>query len=261
MPSTENPTLLLIQREITELEQREKELREAKTKICDVNGNNNTIPLTNGNYKNDNDSNFTNSRPVLIRAQSTSTLNINPSHVDFRKFNINGSSKGLMQRFINSRGKLVPKNTINLNNAIQTKPTWSIPDVTDAMRIVPTSEPLKRERRGYVPVQERMKKELQDIYNRELELKAERRKSQPDFISLYEDTEPEPKTTLRAAKSMAQLYDPADYPEETVSAPSSLKPARSLAELCDAADEELPTPSNLIAQWEQIIKKNQQART
>lgn len=258
MPSTENPTLLLIQREISEVEQREKELREAKNKTCDENGNNNTTPLTNGNCKNGNDLNFTNSRPVLMRAQSTSTLNINQN--GYRKLNLNGNSKGMMQRFINSRGKLVPKSATN-SNALPSKQTWNIPDIVDAMRIVPTKEPLKRERKGYVPVQERMKKELQDIYNRELELKAERRKSQPDFMSLYDGAEPEPKSNLRAAKSMAQLYDPDDYPEETVSAPPSLKPARSLAELCDATEEELPTPSSLIAQWEQIIQKNQQART
>lgn len=115
-----------------------------------------------------------------------------------------------------------------------------------------------------------MRKEVQEYTERERQLRSERRKSQPDLMAVLdveESPKPEKRTVplLRSAKSVTQLFDPDELPEDTASAPSSLKPARSLADLLDIDDDDslvqTPGTHSLILQFEKMNQKNGQHRT
>lgn len=247
MPSTENATLQRIQQEINESIQREKELRRGYSIA-----NGETTSESNG-------VNGYTTKPILQRAQSAQALNSHePQTNGFRRFTPNPNSKGMMQRFIKSRGKL----TLSPLQTTSPPSPWTNGDVVEPARV--TVEPGKRIRNGYVPVEQRMKQEVIEYRQRESELRSERRKSQPDLMALLDVVEsPRPERRgMRAAKSVTQLYDPDELPEDTVSAPSSLKPARSLAQLIDAPEEAIETPGthSLILQFERINQKNGQAR-
>lgn len=290
--SSEISTLERIQKEISEEVEREQELRRLQSQLSSHNGT--TNGLTNGIHKttpsNGDD------HPIdpikddlavrtLKRAQSQSNLNGDSNGISgsLNGTPINGSTngsssklvvghssrlftpsphgKGVMHRFLKTRGKLNALTNFN-NNNIPAKKSWEIPEFKEPTRV--TIDPSKCVRRGFVSIEERMKKEFVEMHRRELELRKERRKSQPEFMSLCDDVEEgDVESPLRAARSMAQLYVPEDSPEvmDTSSAPGSLKPARSLAELCDVDDgEELLSPSTLISKFETIIKKNKQTR-
>lgn len=247
MPSTENATLQRIQQEIRENVQREEELRKGYSQL---NGNNGFH--INGSVV----------KPTLIRAQSTSVLNEPelPAKNGFRRFTQNPQVKGVMHRFIKSRGKLnlssIQTNGSN-NHYIAPAAPWISAEVIEPAKI--TMEPGKCVRKGYVPIQERMKQELQEYSEREKELRNERKKSQPNLLALLDDVEsplPE-RRLLKGARSMSQLYDSEELPEDTVSAPSSLKPARSLAQLIDGEEAvEVPGTHSLILQFENLSQRN-----
>lgn len=266
MPSTENATLQRIQREISDVMEREKELRNVYTHENGNSNNNNNEHETNNNVTRPKSP----VRPVLQQSKSMTALNgigINGTKNGVRLFAQNPATKGVMHKFIKARGKLTtvsgfqptPSQIEQLQQHRQQ--TWNIPDAIDPPKV---TEPGQCVRKGYVPVQVRMQKELEDIHHREMELRSERRKSHPDYSDddLENDT-PQLETTLKPARSMAQLYDVDDYRNEFNSTPTRLKQARSLAELCDANEEELGTPGShsLIMKWEEMIQKNQQERS
>lgn len=249
MPTTENATLQRIQQEINESIQREKELRRCYSQINGTtNGNGDCEPKT-----------------VLQRAQSTSELSSTngdrrPSN-GFRRFVPNPQAKGVMQKFLKSRGKLS-----TLRSDPSSAPvSWTNGDVVEPPRV--TVEPGKKIRNGYVPVEERMRKEVQDYQMRESELRSERKKSQPNLMALLdleaESPKPERRApAMRSAKSVTQLFDPDELPEDTASAPSSLRPARSLADLLDEPGESVEAPGthSLILRFEKMKQKNGQYR-
>lgn len=250
MPSTENATLQRIQQEIKESVEREEELRKGYSQL---NGNSNGVNVNGSSVK-----------PMLVRAQSTSVLNEPelPAKNGFRRFTPNPGVKGVMHKFIKSRGRL-STTTIQTNgngyHAPPPTPSWNTPDeIIEPAKI--TVEPSKCIRKGYIPIQERMRQELQEYSAREKELRNERKKSQPNLIALLDaiETSPPPeRRLLKGARSMSQLYDAAEeLPEDTVSAPSSLKPARSLAQLIDAEEAvEVPGTHSLILQFENLSQQ------
>lgn len=239
---TGNATLLKIQQEINEVAQRENELRSVHENI-------------NGDTTN----------PRLLQ-RTTSTPAIPTSNgVNTRRYIPNTNTKGVMQKFFKMRGKI---NTVTaLNNSIQPEPksAWLPPlevvTTPPSKALIPQDKPL---RKGFIPIQDRIKSELRELKNREDELRSERRKSQPDLMAALSIEEDEnisrsPSPTigkLRPARSLSHLLDE-EYSLEINSAPSSLKPARSLAQLCDAADEEIESPKSLIQQWESRIREAQ----
>lgn len=247
MPSTENATLQRIQQEIKESVQREEELRKGYSHL---NGNNGVH--VNGSAM----------KPMLVRAQSTSVLNEPelPAKNGFRRFTPNPHAKGVMHKFIKSRGKLnisTIQNNNNNNNHTPLIPWNGATEIIEPAKI--TVDPGKCIRKGYVPIEQRMRQELQEYSEREKELRNERKKSQPNlmaFLDAIESPQP-PRRLLKGARSMSQLYDPEELPEDTVSAPSSLKPARSLAQLIDGEEAvEVPGTLSLILQFENLNQRN-----
>lgn len=248
MPSTENATLQRIQQEIKESVEREEELRKGYSQL---NGNNGVHV------------NGSSAKPMLIRAQSTSVLNEPelPAKNGFRRFTPNPGVKGVMHKFIKSRGRLSLSSIHTNGNGYHAPPPapWNGTDeVIEPAKI--TVDPGKCIRKGFIPIQERMRQELQEYSEREKELRNERKKSQPNLMTLLDaiDTSPPPeRRLLKGARSMSQLYDAEDLPEDTVSAPSSLKPARSLAQLIDAEEAvEVPGTHSLILQFENLSQRN-----
>lgn len=150
MPTTENATVQRIQQEIRENVQREKELR---TGYSQLNGNSHSFTNNyNNNDKSENMNGYSanNNKPVLQRAQSTSTLSVaaEPQKNGFRRFTPNQNAKGVMQRFIKSRGKL---NITSIQANGRSANSWTNGDaMIEPARV--TVEPGKRIRNGYVPV-------------------------------------------------------------------------------------------------------------
>lgn len=247
MPSTENATLQRIQQEIKESVEREEELRKGYSQL-----NGNGVQL-----------NGSGGKPTLVRAQSTSVLSepeLPSVKNGFRRFAPNPNVRGVMHKFIKSRGKL-NLSSIQTNGNGYHHPPISNPWNGNSEPAKITVEPGKCIRKGYVPIEQRMKQELQEYSERERELRNERKKSQPNLMALLDAIESPPVErrlpTLKGARSMSQLYDAEELPEDTVSAPSSLKPARSLAQLIDAEEtvEVLGTHS-LILQFESLSQRN-----
>ncbi|XP_022913361.1 uncharacterized protein [Onthophagus taurus] len=281
MPTTENATLQRIQKEISEVIEREKELRSLQ--------NGNTTNLNNKSDESDHENQVEKvdtppeTRPILQHSKSlgaysfsnnSNGINNSNNNTALRKFTQNPAAKGVMHKFIKSRGKLTaaslmgsqsasssPSNSsapiLNPNSQAQ---IWNIPDSFEPPKILDPSQCI---RKGFIPFEEKLKKELEDLHMREMELRSERRKSQPDFSSLVE-IEPPPllaEVGMKKARSMAQLYNPEEYNSLSPGA-SNLKAARSLAALCDTNEEELDAPGShfLINQFEEMIQKNQGVR-
>lgn len=252
MPSTNGATLELIQREISEVAQREKELKEIYSRSTSVNNNNhittNDVEIHN-HYK-----------APLTRATSMSALmngnNSTISQNGGRLFTQNTLNKGVMHRFIKSRGKIGNLSLTTTKNQ-SSHSSWTSVDVVEPEKpIVPVG---MQPRNGFIPVDERIKREFQEMQKRESELLLERQKSQPDLLALLNSTSPEPeRKSLQSARSISQLSD-FDVYDESNSQPSSLKAARSLADLCDVDNEEMQPPGSLtlIKQWENLIQQNQ----
>lgn len=258
MSSPTLSTLDRIQLEIKESIQREKELKNIYSHgKPDTNSQQENLPkqlkeppvteVCNGHTSptNKNSKNESKTLPVTT-APSKPTMN------GFRRFTQNASAKGMMHKFLKSRGKLT-KSSINTN---PTQSNW----ISDAafkpakMTVEKGSKPL---RNGFVPAEEKMKRELQEFHQREMELREERKKSQPNLMAalqLEEENEFENmgmspwNSGLKPAKSMANLYSNSDegFEDNSSSTGGSLKPARSLAELCDLSDEEGGLPGKYI---------------
>lgn len=241
MPSTNEATLELIQREISEVVQREKELKEKYLQS----------ELRNGGEKNG-DTVPTNGELVNKEQPSNSIKKSN------RLFTQNAATKGVMQRFIKSKGKLNLMSP-GANNPIAS-PTQPFTNFVnfEVYEVTPVISTGMQTRNGFVPVNERIKQELSEIERRESELRSERRKSQPDMM-LYVESELEEfdRTDFQTTRSISQV----DYgrTKESVSSNTNLKPAKSLADLCNLEDEEVELPGSLslIQQWENIIQRNQ----
>ncbi|XP_055592764.1 uncharacterized protein LOC129744315 [Uranotaenia lowii] len=268
---------------------------------------------------------------ALTRARSTPQLfQISPSN---RRFNVNPNQRGIMQKFIASRGRLnkmqsTPTTTpngsagaainnngmgsngnlsvfgtgtgqINTDYAIKHEQHVSSIELRHSNLMIPPtaiSAPptIERDsngkpiRRGYVPVEEKIQKELRDLKSRESELKRLRKHrvaSQSDLLE-YQDCNSDSgeelsdeghaedhifplSRKLRSAKSIGELCDALTSsslsPRETPSPQfdnrsriGGMRPAMSLAQLCDLDPEEAPSSHKLIAQWENIIQQKQQ---
>lgn len=231
--------------------------------------------MTNGNHQ-----------PTMIRALSTSHLSINsqlkPVNGFSRRFTPNNTAqKGIMQRFIASKGRLnMPALNNNTAAPVATKQTFAAPPILSPVAVSKLPEG-KLVRKGFVPVEEKIQKELKDLKDREQELKKFRKKNttyQLDFNSIdssdkEEDSEsdddiPLPEK-LKAAKSIGEMYEalgescsPSPPNASGPDSYSSLKPAKSLAELCDLGPEDeglAPSSTKLIAKWESLIQQKQES--
>lgn len=161
----------------------------------------------------------------------------------FRKFIPHNGSKGVMQKFIKSRGRL---GVTSLKKTQEVNDVWYNDTILDPPKINP--EKGKPVRKGYIPAEEKIERELTEFQQREEELRKIRWQSQPDLMAALEKEEQEESEwvnslkdykTIKHTKSTANLYQTDDdVRSQDSSAPSSLKPARSLAELCDLSDEE-----------------------
>lgn len=256
----------------------------------------------------------------LTRARSTPQLfQISPN----RRFNPNPNQRGIMQKFIASRGrlnKLQPSAAVGATNGHVSSATsntslsansshaikqdqqrspieLSRPHIMLPPTAISTPPVIERDsngrpiRRGYIPVEEKIQKELRDLKNRESELKRLRKQkrvaSQSDLLELNygsdsgEDLSDEDSAVsnvyplsrkLRSTKSIGELCEaltnaslsPRDTPSpQFESRPrcgngGGMRPAMSLAQLCDLGPEEAPSSHKLIAQWENLIQQKQQ---
>jgi hypothetical protein len=146
---------------------------------------------------------------VLTRAVSTPQLFQNSPA---RKFNFAPAQKGIMERFISSRGKLVTSQQNGFQNNLvspidygQNKAPFLTPPskiALDTLQRSPAAierdEKGKPIRRGFVPVEEKIQKELRDLRNRETELKMIRKQkfggsktNLLDYDESYESNEDE----------------------------------------------------------------------
>ncbi|XP_039961995.1 uncharacterized protein LOC120775740 isoform X2 [Bactrocera tryoni] len=237
-----------------------------------------------------------------------------------RIFAFNPANKGVMQRFIASRGKLQPSNNnttanqiilnpktanVLLNNNISTSSITPPTVVSSALHPAMTPEALtppiiiptvtmtppqiERDaegrviRRGYVPAEVKIQKEIKDLQAREHELKK-RNKFRQSTSDLLESIENDNEQTddedsevehclgprqLRSAKSVTEIsystsLNNSISPRATPSPDYDLKkngggtmrPAMSLAQLCDLTPEEAPSSHRLIVEWENRIQMN-----
>lgn len=244
---------------------------------------------------------------ALTRARSTPQLfQISPN----RRFNVNPNQRGLMQKFIASRGRLskLAANNNNVNNNISAATANSNLMVKPEQHVIPielnrthiilpptaiTTPPVierdsngKPIRRGYVPVEEKIQKELRDLKNRESELKRLRKQnrvaSQSDLLELKYESDSGGELSdedniemtvypssrkLRSTKSIGELCEALAHsslsPRETPSPQfenrqRGMRPAMSLAQLCDLDPQEAPSSHKLIAKWETLIQQKQQ---
>uniref|UniRef100_A0A1A9VZ78 A-kinase anchor protein 2 C-terminal domain-containing protein n=1 Tax=Glossina brevipalpis TaxID=37001 RepID=A0A1A9VZ78_9MUSC len=132
-------------------------------------------------------------------------------------------------------------------------------------------------RPGYVPVELKIQRELQDLKSRETELKKIRkiRQSTSDLLDSIDNENVETDDDdsevehcygpgkLRAAKSIGDMCDSSpsasplpDFDKQRVRSINGMRPAMSLAQLCDLNPEEAPSSRGLIAQWESLIQQN-----
>lgn len=274
-----------------------------------TNNNNNNIVINEKKYIRPNGYTSIPSPPpqkILTRTVSTPQI-FTPA----RRITFGPASKGLMQRFIATRGKIALNNAAangnggggnvvaNGNNgnvpSSQTNnpsaPMISdfaragtyIPPVTITPPIIERDADGKPIRRGYIPVEEKIQKELKDLKSRESELKKIRkiRQSTPDLLDSIENEDLESDEDsdvehcygpgkLRSAKSIGELCDSSNNSLSPRATPSpdfegkhlynrggGMRPAMSLAQLCDLDPQETPSSSHqLIAKWESLIQQN-----
>lgn len=243
MPSTKDATLELIQREINEVTERENELR------ANYNRSNSAFEITKSNGV------CNGAKPPLDRAKSVSCIT-NGSKNGSRLFTQKSPVKGVMHRFIKSRGKMNAFTNSSINQT--PSPTWTDLEVIQPAKVAPGVQP----RNGFVPVEEKIRREFHDMEKRERELRLEREKSHPDLLASFNSSSsPEPeRKSLRSTVSVLQLNEFDSYDRETSFA--SLKGAKSLSDLCDIDNEEEVPPGSgsLIKQWEKLIMKNQKLK-
>lgn len=292
-----------IQREIIEVTEREREFKEGHFRINRLLSES-TIDVNHQNGHVNGDSDLKPPKQ-LNRAVSTSQLlgpispspPVTPSLLTTngytRRFTPQTGTKGIMQRFIANKGKLPNSNQLS-NGGGQLPMTPTTPMMVAPPLVFPTSPVIapvvttppiisrtpegKPVRKGYVPVEEKIQRELQDMKDREHELKKMRKKQKPFDLELSdvetssesEDEEIPMPGKLKATKSIGELYEALN---EELRSPSprnssgqesigSLKPAKSLAELCVLAPGEeflAPSSTRLIAKWESLIQQKQEA--
>lgn len=166
-----------------------------------------------------------------------------PKTNGFRKFVPHNASKGVMQKFFKSRGRL---GVTPIQRNKEVNDNWYNDTILDPPKVNP--EKGKPVRKNYIPAEEKIERELTDFQQREEELRKIRWQSQPDLMAALEKEEHDESEWVNGfkdyknpkhTKSTANLYQTDDDSRsQDSSAPSSLKPARSLADLCDLSDEE-----------------------
>ncbi|CAH2041783.1 unnamed protein product, partial [Iphiclides podalirius] len=280
--------LTRIQREIIEVTEREREFKEGHFRMNRLLSES-TIDVAkqNGHVNGDAE------KPpkTLSRAVSTSQLlgpiapSPPPAHTLLntngytRRFTPQTGTKGIMQRFIASKGKMPVASPVSPTSPVGLQPPLTSPVAMPALiapaAITRTPEG-KPVRRGYVPVEEKIQRELREMKDREHELRRMRKKQRPFDIELSEDETSSDEEDvplpgkLKATKSIGELYEalneelrsPSPRASPGNDSPASLKPAKSLAELCELAPGQeflAPSSTRLIAQWESIIQQKQEA--
>ncbi|XP_046600364.1 uncharacterized protein LOC107217769 isoform X1 [Neodiprion lecontei] len=254
-----------IQKEIEEVTEREYELRNVgsiKTislETVDAKVRRMPLALASGKLKR------TTSTPQILESvnQSSHTTNLSPKMtngvISARstptpvRFATNQTQKGLMQRFLATRGKIYkPKPVITDFSPLKTTPNnvnanpLSIKPFNMGLEIEiePDDEPKKPPvRKGYVPVEEKIQKELNEMKERENELRLMRSqmlaKSQPNLLDIVNDSDSDiydGTSSLRSGTSSNTLNE--DEPEKEFKGKHKANPRRRSA---------------LIAQWENII--------
>lgn len=276
-PTVVDDPLTRIQREIIEVTEREKEFREGHYRVNRLMSESNIQEYHNGNGHVNGDS-----AKVLNRAVSTSHLHTNNtiSNGYTRRFTPQSGQRGIMQRFIASKGKL-SLSPMNSPSSVVMQPTLSPAIITSPTLDYPRLPEGKPIRKGYVPVEEKIQKELKEMKDREHELKTMRKKQKPFDFGVPELSDNEPSSDsddedipmpgkLKATKSIGELYEALNYELRSPSPKNHsshdslgvIKPAKSLAELCALNPGEqflAPSSTKLIAQWESIIQQKQEA--
>lgn len=288
-----------IQREIIEVTEREREFKEGHFRVNRLLSESNIdMNHQNGDVNGDDE---LKPQKTLNRAVSTSHLlgpvtpapPLTPSLLNSngytRRFTPQNGTKGIMQRFIANKGKLpvtpgggpvaqTPAAQPLAINAPFVFPTSPVITPVVSPPVITRTPEGKPVRKGYVPVEEKIQKELQEMKDREHELKKMRKKQKPFDLELSEnettseseDEEIPMPGKLKATKSIGELYEALN---EELRSPSprnssgqesigSLKPAKSLAELCVLAPGEeflAPSSTRLIAKWESLIQQKQEA--
>ncbi|KAL5278558.1 hypothetical protein ACFFRR_003289 [Megaselia abdita] len=197
---------------------------------------------------------------------------------------INSGQKSIMQKFIASRGKLnlnannnnnssIILNNNNSNGAVQLSPKNGFNRATPAIDIIPALIPAVAERddegkpirRGFVPVEVKIRKELHDLKSRENELKRFRKltNSTPDLLDAIENEFQESEDDDEEQRDDEHCLGPQkfkqsklDWDEERNYPLNGLRPALSLAQLCDIDPDDSVSPQSIIAKFERLIQDN-----
>ncbi|XP_063625283.1 uncharacterized protein LOC134797017 [Cydia splendana] len=278
-----------IQREIIEVTEREREFKEGHFRVNKMLSES-TIEMNHQNGHMNGDA----EKPprTLNRAVSTSQLlgPIAPSPPTpptllntngyTRRFTPQNGTKGIMQRFIANKGKLpttspmTPTSPVAFAPPLIFTPSPVVAPISPTTPIITRTPEGKPVRKGYVPVEEKIQKELQEMKDREHELKRMRKKQRPFDLELSdnetssesEDEEIPMPGKLKPTKSIGELYEalndelrsPSPRNSSGHESIGSLKPAKSLAELCELSPGQeflAPSSTRLIAQWESIIQQ------
>ncbi|XP_017138555.1 rho GTPase-activating protein gacZ [Drosophila miranda] len=193
---------------------------------------------------------------LMTRTISTPQLN----GVQKRQFAFNGSTKGVMQRFIASHGKVGPSSPMsspsspltltngssgnlngNVNGSTQTTLKLNAhnalafleaggnnsPTVTLSPAAIERDSEGRPLRRGYVPVEQKIQRELQDLKSRESELKRLRKLNRQNTLRASQD-----KLIFSTDdEADAEADDDEDSEEEHCYGPGKLRNAQSTQEL------------------------------
>ncbi|XP_057328710.1 putative uncharacterized protein DDB_G0285119 isoform X1 [Microplitis mediator] len=212
-----------------------------------------TLTSNNNNNINNNNNNLT---PKMTNGVISARTTPTPL-----RFATSPSQKGLMHRFLATRGRIFNKNSSPPADCLTPPPTPTIvlnPQSIRALskslevRIEPDDEPKKPQtRKGYVPVEEKIQKELNDMKERENELRLMRSrmlaKSQPNLIEIGNDNDSDiydGSNSLRSGTSSNTLNDDDSDRGENRSGKHKPNPRRR---------------STLIAQWENLIAANKES--
>jgi len=301
-PNPEVPThdgLIRIQNEISEVEKREIELRKehenATSRSSSVNGDSFEVSKSPEPRQSptvvhfDSKDDFKKNKiiepqpkphlfpvPVLTRAASTPQLfQVSP----VKKFNINTPHKGIMEKFIASRGKMIGNQQYtttqnNFKTNLMMSPIEFNNGSIKAFNSVIEKPAIERDlkgrpvRKGYIPVEEKIQSELRDLKSRECELKKLHKLNVRDSDDEYNssddlDSDWNP-INGKLSKSIDALngssLSPTPETQRPVPQPRNgfMRPAVSLAQLCDLDESETPSSHKLIERWESIIQENQQ---
>lgn len=282
-----------IQREIIEVTEREREFKEGHFRINRLLSESTLdVHQQNGHVNGD-----LSPPKTLNRAVSTSHLlgpvspptppaqTIISSNGYTRRFTPQNGTKGIMQRFIANKGKMPPTPTasspltpVTPLAPLQFPSTPVVAPVISSPPVISRTPEGKPVRKGFVPVEEKIQKELREMKDREHELKKMRKKVKPFELELSdnetssesEDEEIPAPGKLKQTKSIGELYEalndelrsPSPRNSSGQDSIGSLKPAKSLAELCELSPGQeflAPSSTRLIAQWESIIQQKQEA--